>query len=121
LLVMNLLYKYLLITICLFAAGKINAQNKPAANEEETVFRVFPNPNIEENETYVSLQGFKSQDLLVIVYDMLGREIYSKIEVRESEGFLFTISTDGNKLPAGVYMIIASADDKVFHQKLIVK
>ena len=89
--------------------------------EEETVFKVFPNPNQKDNDAYVSLQGFKAQDLLVVVYDMLGREIYSKVEVRENDGFLFTISSDGNRLNSGIYLIIASANDQVFHQKLIVK
>lgn len=99
----------------------VRAQNKSILEEEVTVFKVYPNPNQENDDTYVSLEGFKAQDLLVVVYDMLGREIYSKVEVRENNGFLFTISSDGNKLTSGVYLIIASANDKVFRQKLIVK
>jgi hypothetical protein len=89
--------------------------------KEEFVFKVFPNPNQVSEETYVSLKGFKAQDLLVVVYDMMGREIYSRVEVREDDGFLFTISSEGNKLNSGVYLIIASANDQVFRQKLIVK
>jgi len=87
---------------------------------EEPVFNVFPNPNYGE-DTYVSLQGFKADNLLVVVYDMLGREIYSKVEIREQEGFLFTLSSDGKKLPSGVYLITAASNDKVFRQKLVVK
>jgi hypothetical protein len=52
---------------------------------------------------------------------MLGREIYSKVELIENYGFLFTITSDGHRLSSGVYLISASANDKVFHQKLIVK
>lgn len=120
---MKLLNKILFIFIILNISFAVNvkAQDKSLLFEENTIFKVYPNPNHENNETYVSLDGFKSQDLLVVVYDMFGREIYSKVEVRESEGFLFTISSDGNKLSSGVYLIIASANDKVFHQKLIVK
>ena len=58
---------------------------------------------------------------MVVVNDMLGREIYSKVEVIENDGFLFTITSDGQRLSSGVYLISASANDKVFHQKLIVK
>ena len=88
---------------------------------ESADFKVFPNPNQADADTYVSLQGFKADNLLVIVNDMLGREIYSKVELIENGGFLFTITTDGKKLPSGVYLITAAANDKVFHQKLIVK
>jgi hypothetical protein len=115
-------FLFLFILFSILSSGKVSAQEQTALSERETVFfKVFPNPNQENDETYVSLQGFKSQDLLVIVYDMFGREIYSKVEVREDEGFLFSISSDGNKLATGVYLIIASANDRVFHQKLIVK
>lgn len=90
-------------------------------DQEEAVFTVFPNPNQNDQETFVSLKNFKAQDLLVVVYDMLGREIYSKVEVKENGGFLFTLSSNGKQLSTGVYLITASADDSVFRQKLIVK
>lgn len=104
----------------LLFSNSLNAQNFFSPLAEEAIFKVYPNPN-PGDETFVSLQGFKAQDLLVVVYDMFGREIYSKVEVRENEGFLFTISSEGKKLSSGVYLITASADDKVFRQKLIVK
>lgn len=97
-----------------------SAQSSMTPHEAQPVFRVFPNPN-PGDDTYVSLQGFEAQDLLVVVYDMFGREIYSKIEVKENDGFLFTIASNGNKLASGVYLVTASANDRIFHQKLIVK
>ena len=96
------------------------AQNSMIPSESPD-FRIFPNPTERDYDTYVSLQGFKANDLLVVVYDMLGREIYSKVELMENGGFLFTLSTDGKKLPAGVYLISAAANDNVFKQKLIVR
>ncbi|MGZ4159142.1 MAG: hypothetical protein ACXVED_19430, partial [Bacteroidia bacterium] len=59
---------------------------------ESTDFKIFPNPNQPDENTYVSLQDFKADNLLVVVYDMLGREIYSKVELMENGGFLFTLS-----------------------------
>lgn len=108
-----------ILLIILFCTQNSKAQNQTIVSEN-AVFNVFPNPNDGE-ETYVNLQGFKANDLLVVVYDMFGREIYSKVEIREQDGFLFTLSTDGKKLPTGVYIITASSNDKVFQQKLIVK
>ena len=110
--------------LLLVLIGMVNtdasAQSSIALNEEFN-FKVFPNPNQTDAETFISLNGFKATDLLVVVYDMLGREIYSKVEMVESDGYLFTLTSDGKKLPAGMYLIIASADDKVFKQKLVVK
>jgi hypothetical protein len=119
---MNSLNKFLLafVAIFIFLSQESKAQNNSIL-EEEALFKVFPNPNQSGDEIFVSLQGFKAQDLLVVVYDMLGREIYSKVEVRENDGFLFTLSSNGNELNAGVYLIIASANDNIFRQKLIVK
>ena len=105
---------------CLINTNKAEAQNSIIPSESPD-FRVFPNPTEHDYDTYVSLQGFKANDLLVVVYDMLGREIYSKVEVVENGGFLFTLSSDGKKLPAGVYLISAAANDNVFNQKLIVR
>jgi hypothetical protein len=124
-LIMTLLQKIsvsVIVVTCTLFAPSLNAQTRSLMlEEEEATFRVFPNPNQQASDTYVSLQGFKAMDLLVVVYDMLGREIYSKVEVRENDGFLFTISSDGKQLSSGVYLITASANDKVFRQKLIVK
>ncbi len=103
-----------------FVASDSKAQSNLIPTTEFD-FKVFPNPSQVDDDTYVSLQGFKANDLLVVVYDMLGREIYSKVEVIETDGYLFSLTSDGKRLPAGVYIIIASANDKVFKQKLVVK
>jgi hypothetical protein len=116
---MKHLQKIIILFFCITCIAA-KAQSSLSPFEDEASFKVFPNPNQGE-ETFVSLQGFKAQDLLVIVYDMFGREIYSKVEVRENDGFLFTISSEGKVLSSGVYLITASANDKVFRQKLIVK
>jgi len=103
-----------------FVSTNLKAQSNLIPTTEFD-FKVFPNPSQVGDDTYLSLQGFKANDLLVVVYDMLGREIYSKVEVIESDGYLFSLTSDGKRLPAGVYVIIASANDKVFKQKLVVK
>lgn len=116
---MKKLILFALIGMATLSSHQLQAQSESSISEN-AVFSVYPNPNKGE-EAFVSLQGFMANDLLVVVYDMLGREIYSKVEIRENDGFLFTISSDGKKLPAGVYLITAAANDKVFRQRLIVK
>jgi Secretion system C-terminal sorting domain len=120
---MNLIKRICTAGFCLsflMIAVSADAQDDqiPAENPD---FKVFPNPYQPDADIYVSLQGFKADNLLVVVNDMLGRKIYSKVEVIENDGFLFTITSDGQSLSSGVYLITASANDKVFHQKLIVK
>ena len=120
---MNAFRKISIIGFCIsfFMIAQTAAAQKSQIPAESADFKVFPNPNQSDADTYVSLQGFKAENLLVVVYDMLGREIYSKVELMENDGFLFTITTDGHRLNSGIYLISASANDKVFHQKLIVK
>ncbi len=115
---MKLLKNIIFASIFILASSLFaHAQNISEGSD----FKIFPNPNKVDADTYVSLEGFKADNLLVVVYDMLGRELYSKVEVMENGGFLFTLMTDGQKLPSGIYLITAAANDKVFHQKLIVK
>lgn len=120
---MNLIKKIAALSFCfsLFMISEQASAQEMQIPSENANFKVFPNPNMSDADTYVSLQGFTAENLLVVVYDMLGREIYSKVELMENDGFLFTLTTDGRRLTSGVYLITASANDKVFHQKLIVK
>lgn len=96
-------------------ASDIISENIPAVSELS--MNVYPNPN-PGNEARVDFKGFEASNLLVVVYDMLGREMYTKIQMVEKDGFLFSFDP---ALPKGVYLIIASANDTVFRQKLIVK
>ncbi|MCX6295393.1 MAG: T9SS type A sorting domain-containing protein [Bacteroidetes bacterium] len=120
---MNLLKRISFIGFCIsffMITQSVNAQSVqiPAVSPD---FKVFPNPNQVDADTFVSLDGFKADNLLVVVYDMLGREIYSKVEIMENGGFLFTVTSDGHQLPSGIFLITAAANDRIFHQKLIVK
>ncbi len=120
---MNLLKRMSFIGFCFsffMIAQSANAQSVQIPAESPD-FKVFPNPNQPDADTYVSIDGFKADNLLVVVYDMLGREIFSKVEIMENGGFLFTVTSNGHQLPSGIFLITASANDKVFHQKLIVK
>lgn len=117
---MKLTKQLMMVFFSLFLIqGAIQAQIPVASQSPD--FRVFPNPSKAGEATYVSLQGVKSEELLVVVYDMLGREIYSKVEVMKNGEYLFTIDKEGTSLSKGVYLIMASSDDKYFSQKLIVK
>jgi hypothetical protein len=106
----------------LLTAHKASAQDTDitgsiAGSASEHSMNVYPNPN-PGNEAMVDFKGFEADNLLVVVYDMLGREMYTKIQMMEKDGYLFSFDP---ALPKGVYLIIAAANDIVFRQKLIVK
>jgi hypothetical protein len=111
----------LLCFVSLFA-GSVAAQESSQLQGTrpivaEPAMLVYPNPNAGD-EAHITFSGFKADDLLVVVYDMLGREMYSKIQLEENNGFLFSFDP---ALAPGVYLIIASANDVVYKQKLVVK
>lgn len=101
--------KYLLFSVFAFCFIDANSQQVSA----------------KESDTYIApvsqIAGYSNTDLLVVVQDALGNEMYSKIKVYEDKGFLFSTASDGNILSSGVYLITASADDTVFRQTLIVQ
>ncbi|MCE3280237.1 MAG: hypothetical protein K0S44_2428 [Bacteroidetes bacterium] len=114
---MKIIYKNLIVIGLIITSYSLNAQT----NFKENTSSKNSSESEKSNDLSSGLSGFSADDLLVVVYDMLGREIYSKVEVNEKDGFLFTNVSNGNKLPSGVYLITASANDNIFRQKLIVK
>lgn len=83
-------------------------------------FSVFPNPNDGENIN-ITLESSVAEEILVVVYDQLGREHYSKIIItEENSANVFAIDPKGNLLP-GIYMVTATSGKETFTKRLIVK
>ncbi|MCE3277984.1 MAG: hypothetical protein K0S44_175 [Bacteroidetes bacterium] len=83
-------------------------------------FTIFPNPNDGMNVN-MSFESAASEEILVVVYDQLGREHYSKIIVtEENSNNVFAIDPKGNLLP-GIYMVTATSGKETFSKRLIVK
>ncbi len=81
---------------------------------------LFPNPSI-GSTINLSINADKGKDILVVVYDVTGRETYSKVLITEQSGEnVFAIDPSG-KLAAGVYIITATSEESVNSKKLIVK
>ncbi|MBX7181105.1 MAG: T9SS type A sorting domain-containing protein [Bacteroidia bacterium] len=80
---------------------------------------IFPNPN-QGDMFNLELKGFeKEKPVLVVVQDIAGRTFYSKITYVESEHSIKLISSDDN-LAKGVYLVVASTDNRVYSKKMIV-
>ena len=88
-------------------------------NMNEFIFNIYPNPN---NGEYINLQTPKNNPgVLIIVYDMLGNKIYSKVIIASINAHdVYTINPS-QKLKPGVYLITATSSNKIYNKKLIVK
>jgi hypothetical protein len=84
-------------------------------------FSVFEYPNPVKNEPInLKFTGLQDNDVLVVLRDALGREIYSKVVMIEKNDFLYEISSE-ETIPPGVYLIVATCKDQYYSKKLIVQ
>jgi len=90
-----------------------------AAGQQSIV--LFPNPVTENtSDLTVKVVGYQSQEVLVVLRDVQGKEYLSKVLLSEDDNHVFIV--DGTKsLPAGSYIVTASSNNKIYNYKLIVK
>ena len=86
----------------------------------ESNIDLFPNPIDENSTTYMQLYHFDNQNVLVVVRDLLGKELFSKVLNIKSQNELFPINKNGD-LPKGAYLISASGNNKIHSKLLIIK
>ena len=89
--------------------------------QSEFSFEVFPNPISKNDNLFISVNVDKNEEILVVVYDLLGNLLYSKV-IFENISENTVIAIDPHKrLPVGTYIIIGTSNDKVYKKKLIIK
>ena len=89
-------------------------------NSRAFSFDVYPNPN-DGNSMNLILDGSKNGEVLVVVYDIAGKESYTKVLITsESDSSVYAIDT-ANRLAPGVYIITATSKQAIDRKKLIVK
>jgi hypothetical protein len=59
-------------------------------------------------------------EVLVIVYDMMGRESYSKVILNRGAGPLTAIDPHNNLKP-GMYIVVGSSNDELFNERLVIR
>ncbi len=83
-------------------------------------FDVFPNPNNGDNFN-ISLNADQGEEVVVVVYDAIGKVAYSKVITTQNKGEnVFVIDSFG-KFSQGIYMISASSQQGIYNRKMIVK
>ena len=82
--------------------------------------KVFPNP-VQNSEFSITLSSPAEQEVIVSLYDLFGRKVFSKVIIKEIHGD-FSIAFDNKlKLSPGVYLVTGSSNDSLLHKKLIIK
>ena len=86
----------------------------------ESSISLFPNPVQENTASYISLSQLEGKEVLVVLRDIAGNEIYSKVVISTSNNEIVAIDQEG-KLAKGTYLVTASSANKLYSKKLIVK
>lgn len=82
-------------------------------------FDLYPNPSSGETLN-VLLNSDKNQEVLVVVYDITGKESYSKILITSTNGENVFAVDPTSKLIPGVYIITATSQQNIYSKRLIV-
>jgi hypothetical protein len=87
---------------------------------KDFAFDIFPNPS-EGNTINVSFENADNGEVLVVVFDVTGKESYSKVLItNEANNAVYAIDPS-NTLAPGVYLITATSNQKIYSKRLIVK
>ena len=91
----------------------------PKSNFEDE-FKIYPNPNPGDNIN-VEIQLENQAKMLVVLMDILGNTIYSKVVITDESGFATSVINPSQELPKGIYQVVGYSSTKTLSQKLIVK
>lgn len=92
------------------------------ANSEKTevIFQTFPNPIEKGNLLNLVFENLEGKDLLLVLRDMNGRELFVKTVYVASTNQYEVIELSAT-IPAGKYIITATSDDSIYNSKLMVR
>lgn len=71
-------------------------------------------------ETAANLMGSENKEVLVVLRNEKGMESYSKVIIDQENNIIVPTEND-NKLEIGNYIVVASSDNKLYSQKVVVK
>lgn len=89
-------------------------------NEFEDVFKVYPNPTTEDNIN-LTIKLDHHEEMLVVLMDILGNQIYSKVVVTDDNGFAASGFNPGKDLKPGIYEIVGYSSKRQMSKKLIIR
>lgn len=88
--------------------------------ESSFEFNVFPNPLLPQGQLYVEIESDSKKEILLILLDPLGRQVFSKMQVIEEGGTTVALDLQ-NRLTPGIYIVVGSSNQLLYRKKLLVK
>jgi len=88
-------------------------------SEFEDVFKVYPNPTTDDNIN-LTVKLDHHEEMLVVLMDILGNQIYSKVVVTDDNGFAASGINPGKDLKPGIYEIVGYSSKRQMSKKLII-
>ncbi len=86
----------------------------------QTLSGLYPNPAYRSDRIQIDIGQVKGSEILVIVYDIMGRQSYSKVILNEGSGPITAVDPYNNLAP-GMYIVVGSSKDELFNEKLVIK
>lgn len=77
--------------------------------------QIYPNPA--SNKVFINLQKFTSEQPVVSIYNVQGKEVHSS----SNNLFANVLELDVSGLNRGIYLLQVRSNDDIFTEKLIVK
>jgi hypothetical protein len=81
---------------------------------------LFPNFINAGEAVQIEFNNIIKDELLVVIRDIYGKEIYSKMMINIENGKLIGITINSD-FPSGIYLITATSENQMYSKKLIVK
>ncbi len=86
--------------------------------EQSKGINIFPNPS--SGNININLSGLENQEAVIVVRDITGKEYFSKVLLSVTDNQVYAADLEGRLIP-GTYIVIASSNNKVYSQKIIIK
>lgn len=86
----------------------------------EAGISLYPNPSDEGNSTFLALNELNGQEVLVVIRDVTGKELFTKKIIVNSNNEISTLEK-GPIFSKGIYLVSATSQNKLYTKRLIVK
>ena len=102
--------------------SKVISVDISSSSNKSLSFEVYPNPILASENLTIKISNFEAEkEVLVVVYNILGEEMYSKITITDYSGNSISAIDLGNRLSAGTYLIKGTSLNQTYNKYLIIK
>ncbi len=110
--------------ISFYRLTQINEKGKVLSSRLVSINNKISTNNLSMNQSAIydnpaSLMGSENKEVLVVLRNEKGEESYSKVVIDEAYHVLSSDAT--TKLDNGTYTVVASSDNRLYSQKLVVR